>query len=272
MNTLMKLSRLCLALTALVAALPAHAEIKWLTDLDEAQKVAAKEKKAILVDFTGSDWCGWCIRLKKEVFNEKAFEIAAKDFVFVELDFPRGKKLAPEVKAKNEALSKKFNVQGFPTIMLLNAQGEAFAQTGYEEGGPANYLKSLAVFLKSNNPAGVKAFAQKAGAEAAQAKVSEALDAAIGPFIEKKDQAGAEAALTKFITAQGMTGEAATRLEFNARMGITMECKAGDHEAILKLIDATMKKIEVKSEFASELEGLRARVIVVRDQLAAQKK
>lgn len=268
----MKLSRLCLALTALVAALPAHAEIKWLTDLDEAQKVATKEKKAILVDFTGSDWCGWCIRLKKEVFDEKAFEVASKDFIFVELDFPRGKKLAPELKAKNDALAKKFNVQGFPTIMLLNAQGEAFAQTGYEEGGPANYLKSLAVFLKSNNAAGVKAFGQKAVAEAEQAKISEALDAAIGPFVEKKDQVGAEAALAKFIATQGLKGEAATRLEFSARMGITMECKAGDHAAILKLIDATMKKVDAKSELATELKGLRERVIAVRDQQAAPKK
>ena len=145
---------LCLSALSLSAA-----DAVWLTDLDEGMKVAKAEKKAILVDFTGSDWCGWCIRLKKEVFDQKAFEVAAKDFVFVELDYPRGKKQDPAVKAKNDALAKQFNIQGFPTILLMNAKGQVFASTGYEEGGPANYLKSLTKFLKDHNDAGVKKFA-----------------------------------------------------------------------------------------------------------------
>ncbi len=267
----MNLPRFLFPVVALVAAATARAELTWLTDLDQAKAVAAKEKKAILVDFTGSDWCGWCIRLKKEVFDQKAFEVAAKDFVFVELDFPRGKKLAPEHKAKNDALAKQFNVQGFPTILLLNSQGQAFAQTGYEEGGPENYLKSLAKFLKDNNAAGVKAFAAKAEAEAKEAALGEALDGLIGPFIEKKDAAGAEAALVKFIKDKGLTGEAAVRLSFNARMGITMATKPGDHDAVLKLIDAALAA-DAKSAFAEELKGLRERVVNVRDQAAGKKK
>lgn len=267
----MKLPRFLFPVLALVAAASAHAEITWLTDLDQAKAVAAKEKKAILVDFTGSDWCGWCIRLKKEVFDQKAFEVASKDFVFVELDFPRGKKQEPALKAKNEALAKQFNIQGFPTILLLNAQGEAFAQTGYEEGGPANYLKSLANFLKDNTAEGAKKFAAKAAAEAKEAELNEALDGVIGPFIEKKDVAGAEAALAKFIKEKGIVGEAATRMNFNARMGITMATKPGDHEAVIKLIDATLAT-DSKSAFAEELKGLRARVVQVRDEQAGAKK
>lgn len=267
----MNLPRFLFPVVALVAASSAHAEINWLTDLDQAKAVAAKENKAILVDFTGSDWCGWCIRLKKEVFDQKAFEAASKDFVFVELDFPRGKKLTPEHKAKNDALAKQFNIQGFPTILLLNAKGEPFAQTGYQEGGPEAYLKSLAQFLKDNTAAGAKKFADKAAAEAKEAELSEALDAAIGPFIEKKDAAGAEVALAKFIKEKGITGKAADRMAFGARMGISMATKPGDHDAILKLIDDTLAK-DAKGDFADELKDLRERVVKVRDQAAGKKK
>ena len=256
---------LCLSVLSLSAA------DGWLTDLDEGIKVAKAEKKAILVDFTGSDWCGWCIRLKKEVFDQKAFEVASKDFVFVELDFPRGKKLSAEHKAKNDALAKKFNVQGFPTILLLNAQGEAFAATGYQEGGPENYLKSLAVLLKDNTADGAKKFAAKAEAEAKEAALGEALDNILGPLLEKKDAAGAEAALAKFIQDKQLSGETALRMDFNARMGITMATKPGDHDAVLKLIDAALAK-DSKSAFAEELKGLRERVLAVRDQQAGKKK
>jgi protein disulfide-isomerase len=262
----MKLPR-CLVLPCLafVATVSAHAEITWLTDLDQAKAVAAKDKKAILVDFTGSDWCSWCIRLKKEVFEQKDFEAAAQDFVFVELDFPRGKKQDPALKAKNDALAKQFNIQGFPTVLLLNAQGQAFAVTGYEEGGAASYLKSLAKFLKDNNAEGVKKFAAKAAAEAKQAELNEALDAVMGPYLLKKDAVGAEAALVKFIQEKGIAGEAATRMIFFARMGITMETKREDHEAILRLIDAALAKDD-KSALAEELKELRVRVAKAREE------
>ena len=92
---------------------------------------------------------------------------------------------------------------------------------------------------------------------------SEALDSVIGPFILKKDAAGAEAALAQFIKEKGIVGEAATRMSFNARMGIIMETKRGDHDAVIKLIDATLAT-DAKSDFAEELKGLRARVVQVR--------
>jgi len=153
----------------------------------------------------------------------------------------------------------------------MNAKGQVFASTGYEEGGPANYLKSLAKFLKNNTDAGVKKFADSAAAEAKQSELNEALDGVIGPFIDKKDYAGAEAALAKFMKDKGVTGEAATRMNFNARMGIAMASKPGDHEAVIKLIDATLAK-DSKSDFAAELKGLRERVEKVRDQQAGAKK
>lgn len=122
----------------------------WYTDLEKAKAVAAQEHKDILVDFTGSDWCGWCIKLSKEVFSQPEFRTAAqKDFVFVEVDFPNNKsKLTPEAIARNEQLSKTFGVKGFPTIFLLDAQGQPYAQTGYQEGGATAYLSHLAELRK----------------------------------------------------------------------------------------------------------------------------
>ncbi|MEO0040539.1 MAG: hypothetical protein RIS38_1487, partial [Verrucomicrobiota bacterium] len=86
--------------------------VTWLSDLEEGLKQAREEKKAVLVDFTGSDWCGWCIRLKKEVFDQKAFAAVTKDFVLVELDYPQKKKQDPAVQAKNKAIAEKFAIEG----------------------------------------------------------------------------------------------------------------------------------------------------------------
>jgi len=117
----------------------------WTSDFEAAKKQAADGKMDLLIDFTGSDWCGWCIKLNDEVFSKDAFKSGVKDkFVLVELDFPRDdSKLTPETKAQNEALQKKFNVQGFPTIVLADAEGRPYATTGYKEGGAEKYVEQL---------------------------------------------------------------------------------------------------------------------------------
>jgi thiol-disulfide isomerase/thioredoxin len=116
----------------------------WMTDWEAAKAKAAAENKALLVDFTGSDWCGWCIKLSKEVFSQKEFsEYAAQKFVLVELDFPQQKAQDPKEKAQNEKLAQEYQIEGFPTIMLMDAKGRPFARTGYEAGGPEAYGKHL---------------------------------------------------------------------------------------------------------------------------------
>ena len=117
----------------------------WHSDFDAAKKQAADEKKSILLDFTGSDWCGWCIKLNKEVFDHDEFKNGVKDkFILVELDFPKDKsKLTDAVIAQNEALQEKYGVKGFPTILLTDEQGKPFAITGYKAGGPNAYVKHL---------------------------------------------------------------------------------------------------------------------------------
>jgi protein disulfide-isomerase len=129
----------------LLASVTARAELTWLTDLDEAKKAAAKENKKLLVDFTGSDWCGYCIKLHKEVFDTPEFEKFAKDFVLVELDFPRRKEQPAAVKAKNQAAQKKFGVNGFPTVIIMTAGGKVlFRAEGYSpDSGPSGYLPQL---------------------------------------------------------------------------------------------------------------------------------
>ncbi|PHX57691.1 MAG: hypothetical protein CK553_03230 [Opitutia bacterium] len=243
---------LCLSVLSLSAA------DAWLTDLDEGIKVAKAEKKAILVDFTGSDWCGWCIRLKKEVFDQKEFAAATKDFVLVELDYPQKKQQSPEVKAKNKALSEKFGVEGFPTILLLDAEGAPFAQTGYQAGGPSKYLVHLAELMKDNTPAGKAKFAQGKKDEGLVRIYGEELESLITPHLEKKDLAAAETAIAKFIKDKAVTGAAKVNLSVNARVGSVQACKPGDHSAVLKVLDEIIA--DNPADLTSELKEFRAQV------------
>ena len=129
----------------LLATVSARAELTWLTDLDEAKKVATKENKKLLVDFTGSDWCGYCMKLHKEVFATEEFEKFAKDFVLVELDFPKRKEQPAAEKAKNQAAQKKYGVNGFPTVIIMNTSGKVLNRAeGYSpDSGPSAYLPQL---------------------------------------------------------------------------------------------------------------------------------
>jgi len=129
----------------LLASVTSRAELTWLTDLDEAKKVAMKENKKLLVDFTGSDWCGYCIKLHKEVFDTPEFEKFAKDYVLVELDFPKRKEQPAAEKAKNQAAQKKYGVNGFPTVIIMNTSGKVLNRAeGYSpDSGPSAYLPQL---------------------------------------------------------------------------------------------------------------------------------
>ena len=117
---------------------------QWLTDMGKAMKLAEKTGKPILVDFSGSDWCGWCMKLDREVFAKKAFkEFAKKELILVLLDFPNRKFMTAEQKKHNQKWAKKYKVRGYPTVLLLDAKGKVLLRTGYEAGGPANYIKML---------------------------------------------------------------------------------------------------------------------------------
>jgi thioredoxin-related protein len=115
----------------------------WGDDYKAALAAAAKDNRNVLLDFTGSDWCGWCIRLKRETFDNLEFKAyAAKNLELVEIDFPQGKSLSPEVRKQNDALQQQYNVQGFPTLVLLSPDGKVIKQqSGYIPGGPKGFIE-----------------------------------------------------------------------------------------------------------------------------------
>ena len=121
----------------------AKATYEWLTSYEEALERSKKEKKPILADFTGSDWCGWCIKLKSEVFDQPEFQKwAVENVILLELDFPKKKELPKELADQNAKLRDKHGVRGYPTILFFDAKGEKIGQSGYVEGGPAAWIKA----------------------------------------------------------------------------------------------------------------------------------
>lgn len=109
----------------------------WLLSYDEALKESKESGKPILIDFTGSDWCGWCVRLHDEVFSKQEFANWAKEnVVLLEVDFPQNKTQSPELQAQNRELKRRFGIRGFPTIVFLNNDEKELGRYGYDRGGP----------------------------------------------------------------------------------------------------------------------------------------
>jgi protein disulfide-isomerase len=127
-----------LAIFTVTGAVQAAEGASWSTDYQAALKEAKAANKPILADFTGSDWCTWCIRLGEDTFSKSEFAAFAKDnLVLLEVDFPQGKAQAASVKKQNEELAAKFGVEGFPTLVLIDGRGKEIARhVGYLPGGP----------------------------------------------------------------------------------------------------------------------------------------
>jgi thioredoxin-related protein len=132
------LRRLIACSAALLLAASAARAADWTEDYASAVAQAKKEHKMLLLDFTGSDWCIWCQRTDKEVFDTQKFkDFADQKLVLVRLDFPRSHEQADATKAQNGKLQEKFGVEGFPTLVVLDANEKVvFSQLGYKDGGP----------------------------------------------------------------------------------------------------------------------------------------
>jgi len=131
-------------------------EVKWFDSYEEASKISKKTNKPILANFTGSDWCGWCKVLDKQVFSTDEFKTwATENVVLLVLDFPRKKKLSQEMLQQNYALQNAFGVRGYPTIMLFEpGKGDdpkkgivPLGRTGYVKGGPIKWIESISPYL-----------------------------------------------------------------------------------------------------------------------------
>jgi protein disulfide-isomerase len=131
------------------AVSPVDTGSKWMTSLDEAKASSVSRKVPILVNFSGSDWCMWCIRLDKEVFSTKTFkDYADQNLVLLSIDFPRTKTQSDALRAQGEALASQFKIEGLPTVILMDATGRELARTGYQAGGAAGYVDHLKGLLK----------------------------------------------------------------------------------------------------------------------------
>lgn len=136
-----------ISLTPIVSA----QELTWHTDMNKAIEIANKEKKPLFLFFTGSDWCGWCIRLQNEVFKKPEFsEWAKKNIVLVELDFPRRTKLDSKIQQQNAELQNLFQVRGYPTVWFVNPEIkkdksvnlQQIGKIGYVAGGPEKWIEA----------------------------------------------------------------------------------------------------------------------------------
>jgi len=114
----------------------------WQTDYASAKTTATQQNKYILLDFTGSDWCPYCIQMDKEVFAKPVFStFAGQKLILVKLDFPRKANQSAAEKSQNQELAKKYSIEGFPTYVLLDPAGkEVRRQVGYLEGGPEAFI------------------------------------------------------------------------------------------------------------------------------------
>lgn len=131
------------------------AQAVWHDDFNKAQELAKQEKKLLLLNFTGSDWCGYCKKMKADVLLKKDFlEYAAKNVVLVDIDFPKYKVQTASTEKTNQTLKEKYRADGYPTFVLVNVDGKELGrQVGYSEGGPAKFIALLDRFRQSASPA-----------------------------------------------------------------------------------------------------------------------
>ena len=124
----------------------------WGTDWEAAKAKAKAEKKPILINLTGSDWCTWCIKIEKDVFSKKEFkDFAAKHLILMEADFPKKSEQPEALKKQNKALEKTYLNGGYPTVYLLDAEGKKLSDDlGELKGGLEGYLKTLTELVEKN--------------------------------------------------------------------------------------------------------------------------
>lgn len=138
--------RTLLAISACLALLGGHAaDLTWLTNLTKAQERAKTDKKVVLINFTGSDWCGFCIKLDKQVFSTQEFADYAKEhLVLMKADFPRTTQLPEDIKQANAKLKTRYEVRGFPTLVMIDGDGRLLGKkVGYGGQTPAAVIEEL---------------------------------------------------------------------------------------------------------------------------------
>ena len=119
----------------------------WLTDVSQAIEQSKVSGNPIFVFFTGKEWCSWCKKLERQVLSKDSFiNYAKENLVLLELDFPRGRRNLPQ---KQIELARKFNIKGYPTVILMDSSTNKIAKTGYEAMSPEQYVDHIKALLKN---------------------------------------------------------------------------------------------------------------------------
>lgn len=125
---------------------------EWSTNYDAALKQAKETHRQVLLDFTGSDWCGWCMKLDREILATPEFkQFADAHLILVKIDFPMHKAQSDAEKAQNEELAAQFQVQGYPTLVLLNSDAKPCGTLGYMCGGPEAFIEQLNLLIANQS-------------------------------------------------------------------------------------------------------------------------
>lgn len=258
------------ALFAMLLAMPTLAAPKgWTVDFEAAKKQAAKEGKDLLLEFTGSDWCPPCKKLKADIFDKEHFQTEApKDFVLVKLDFPRDKSnQTPEEIEQNKKLAKKYEVSGYPTVILADVKGNPYSTAvGFGGDSVEDYVKNL----REKKQLRVKRdkFLKIAQGAEGLAK-AEALDKAIGGF-------GADIIMTQYkkemetimkIDADNGAGlkqkyqNMKDKVEIEADVNKIMRSSRGDSAGAIKKIDELIEKRKPKGEALQQVYFAKASIL-----------
>ncbi len=228
---------------------------EWTVYFDAARKKAVAEKKHLLLNFSGSDWCPLCIRLDREIFSTESFRAqAGRDFVMVTIDFPQDiSGLTPEIQAQNIRLQKQFGINAYPTVILTDAEGRPYALTGYQAGGPEAYLEHLRE-LKDHGAKIQRLFfdAQKASDNLEKAKL---LDQALG-MLPEEFIFSAYADQVDQIIAFDPDNKATLKAKYDLQRRLTNAINSlvdEDYSAAVKTLDAIIAELNPQDLAAQEV-------------------
>ncbi len=116
----------------------------WSDNFEETVAKAKAENKYVFLNFSGSDWCSWCIKLDKEVLSQTVFQdYAKKNLILMVADFPRYKELPLELAEQNQKLAEKYEIEGYPTVIILDPNSKVAGVTGYQFGGAKQYVDHI---------------------------------------------------------------------------------------------------------------------------------
>ena len=125
--------------------------LDWHVDMNKAIELSEKTNRPIMMFFTGSDWCGWCIKLVKEVFDKPEFAKWSKKVILVELDFPKKTKLSKKISNQNRELAQLFQVGGYPTIWFVKPIIDNEGKVTFEKIGRSGYVRGVNSWINESN-------------------------------------------------------------------------------------------------------------------------